>query len=130
MRRTLIAELLTSNGIAYEVPETHINAYCGLFSSGIGFMFVILEAMSDGAVSMGIPRDLSLKIAAQTMKGAAEIVLTDENIHPAILKDSVCSPGGTTIAGVAEMERFGVRNGVISAIVAATRKGEELGKLK
>ena len=93
-------------------------------------MFVILEAMSDGAVSMGIPRDLSLKIAAQTMKGAAEIVLTDENIHPAILKDSVCSPGGTTIAGVAEMERFGVRNGVISAIVAATRKGEELGKLK
>lgn len=127
--KTLLQNLLSTNGLAYEVPEAQINAYCGLFGSGIGFMFVILEAMSDAAVSMGIPRDLSLRIAAQTMKGAAELSLDEkEQLHPAILKDIVCSPGGTTIAGVTEMEKYGVRAGIISAIVAATKRGEELGK--
>jgi len=92
-------------------------------------MFPILEAMSDGAVKMGIPRARSLEIAAQVMKGAGELVLR-EKLHPGILKDAVCSPGGTTIAGVAELEKHGVRHGIISAIEAATKRGEELGKLK
>ena len=92
-------------------------------------MFPILEAMSDGGVRMGIPRDLSIKIAAQTMKGAAELILQDESAHPGALKDSVCSPGGTTIAGISELEKYGIRNAIISAITAATLRGEELGRL-
>jgi len=126
--KTALAEIFGTSGLCYEVPESQINAYCGLFGSGIGFMFVVLEAMSDGAVKMGIPRDLSLKIAAQTMKGASEVYLSDVSVHPGTLKDSVCSPGGTTIAGVAEMEKRGVRSGIIGAIEAATLRGEELGR--
>jgi len=123
-----LQELLSSVGLCYQVPESQINAYCGLFSSGIGFMFPILEGLSDGAVKMGIPRDLSLQIAAQTMKGAAELILDDKTSHPGVLKDSVCSPGGTTIAGIAQIEKHGVRNALIEAIGAATTRGEELGR--
>lgn len=90
-------------------------------------MFPILEAMSDGAVKVGIPRAISLEIAAQVMKGAGELYL-NSGIHPAALKDTVCSPGGTTIAGVAELEKGGVRASMINAIGAATVRGEELGK--
>jgi pyrroline-5-carboxylate reductase len=90
--KIMLQSLLHSVGLCYEVPESQINAYCGLFSSGIGFMFQILEALSDGAVKMGIPRDKSLEIAAQTMKGAAELLLQDKT-HPGVLKDAVCSPG-------------------------------------
>lgn len=92
-------------------------------------MFPILEAMADGGVKMGIPRDISIKISAQTMKGAAELLLnnTDPTLsHPGQLKDSVCSPGGTTIAGVAALEQFGARHAVIQAIQASTLRGEEL----
>lgn len=123
-----LQKLLSSVGLCYEVPESEINAYCGLFSSGIGFMFPILEGLSDGAVKMGIPRDLSLQIAAQTMKGAAELILNDKNAHPGALKDSVCSPAGTTISGIAQIEKHGVRNALIQAIEAATTRGVELGK--
>lgn len=69
--KELLSKLLGSVGLSFEVPENQINAYCGLFSSGVGFMFPILEGLSDGAVKMGIPRDLSLQIAAQTMKGSS-----------------------------------------------------------
>lgn len=95
-------------------------------------MFPVLEGMADGGVKMGIPRDLSLQIAAQTMKGAAELLLEDtgdsSSPHPGQLKDSVCSPGGTTIEGVAALEQFGVRNAFIQAIEASTKRGEELDK--
>lgn len=91
-------------------------------------MLVVLEALADGGVKMGIPRDKSIEIAAQTMKGAAQLVLTDKT-HPAVLKDTVCSPFGTTIAGISEMERLGVRYGLIRAVEEATLRGEFLGKL-
>ena len=87
-----------------------------------------MEALSDGGVRVGIPREASLKLAAQAMKGAAELFLND-GVHPAILKDSVCSPAGTTIAGIAEMERNGVRHALISAVEASTKRSEELGKI-
>jgi len=126
-------KVLSALGLTYQVPESQINAYCGLFASGIGFMFPILEAMADGGVRMGIPRDLSLQISAQTMKGAAELLLNNDAAdpslnHPGQLKDSVCSPGGTTIEGVAELEQHGVRNAFIKAIQAATLKGDLLDK--
>ncbi|ODM96989.1 Pyrroline-5-carboxylate reductase 1, mitochondrial [Orchesella cincta] len=93
-----LEKLLYALGLTYQVPESQINAYCGLFASGIGFMFPILEAMADGGVKMGIPRDLSLQISAQTMKGAAELLLNNDASdpslnHPGQLKDSVCSRG-------------------------------------
>lgn len=94
-------------------------------------MFPILEAMADGGVKMGIPRDLSIQISAQTMKGAAELLLNNKDpslSHPGQLKDSVCSPGGTTIAGVSTLEHFGVRNAIIQAIQASTLRGDELDK--
>lgn len=126
--RQTLQGIFAKIGLCYQVPEDQINAYCALFSSGIGFMFPILEAMSDGAVKHGIPRDISVKLAAQTMKGAAELILSDSSTHPGQLKDSVCSPGGTTIAGVTQLEKFGIRNAIISAIEAATEKGNKIGR--
>jgi len=88
-------------------------------------MFPILEGLSDGAVKLGIPRQTSIEIAAQVMKGAGELLL-HEKLHPGVLKDKVCSPGGTTIAGIAELEKGGIRTTIISAVEAATKRGEEL----
>lgn len=88
-----------------------------------------MEALSDGAVKMGIPRSISLEIAGQVMKGAGELYLK-KKMHPGLLKDMVCSPGGTTIAGISELERGGIRSTVINAIEAATVRGQELGKVK
>lgn len=92
-------------------------------------MFPIIEALSDGGVKMGIPRDISLEIAAQVMKGAGELILQEKK-HPGQMKDAVCSPGGTTIAGVAALESGGVRSSIINAVEAATVRGQVLGGKK
>lgn len=93
-----------------------------------------MEGLADGGVKMGVPRDLSLRIAAQTMKGAAELMLDaiekEEQMHPGAFKDSVCSPGGTTIEGIATLERLGVRSAMMQAVEAATTRGDELGKVE
>jgi len=120
--------LFSPTGMCMELPESQINAVGSVAGSGIGFMFPIMEALSDGAVKVGLSRELGLKMAAQAMKGAAELFL-QEGKHPGALKDSVCSPGGTTIRGIAELERSGVRSGVINAVDAAYSRYEELGKL-
>jgi len=125
--KVLISKLFSSSGISFEVPEDQINAYCGLFSSGTAFLFPVIEAMADGAVRMGIPRDKSLQIAAQTVKGAAQLVL-ETHLHPGPLKDSICSPGGTTIAGIATLEEYRIRSAFIDAVTASTRRGDELSK--
>jgi pyrroline-5-carboxylate reductase len=127
--RKFVQNFFGPTGIFFEVPETQMNAYSGLMGCGIGFMFPVIEALSDGAVKMGIPRATSLKLAAQVMKGAGELLLA-ENIHPGALKDRVCSPGGSTICGVAALEENRVRNAFIKAVEASTKRGEELGKLK
>jgi len=126
--KSVVSNMFSSTGVCFEAQEPQINALTALFGCGIAFMFPVLEAMSDGAVKMGIPRDVSLRLAAQTMKGAAELVL-QENRHPAVLKDSVCSAGGSTIAGIAALEKCGVRTAFISAIEASTKRGFELGQL-
>ncbi|ODN01469.1 Pyrroline-5-carboxylate reductase 3 [Orchesella cincta] len=126
--RTLMNNLFKPLGLFYEVPESHINAYIGLFGSGIAYMFPIIEALSDGAVKLGIPRNVSLEIAPQVLKGAAELLI-QKKMHPGAMKDTVCSPGGTTICGIAELEHGGVRSAIIKAVEAAARRGEELGKL-
>ncbi len=113
-------------GLSFEVPEKLLNAVTGLSGSGPAYIFVLIEALSDAGVRVGIPRDISTKLAAQTVTGAARMVI-EENEHPARLKDQVTSPGGTTIAGIDALERAGFRSALIEAVKAATNRAEELG---
>jgi len=118
--------LLGSVGLAVEVPESLMDAVTGLSGSGPAFVYVMIEAMADGGVRAGLPRADALKLAAQTVLGAAAMVL-ETGIHPGALKDMVASPGGTTIAGLAELERHGMRFAFIEAVQTAARRSAELG---
>lgn len=115
-----------SVGLAIEVSEKHLDAVTGLSGSGPAYAFQFIEALSDGGVRCGLPRDIATKLAAQTLKGAAEMVLSTGK-HPGLLKDSVTSPGGTTIAGVEALERGAFRATTISAVKAATKRSMQLG---
>lgn len=119
--------LLEAVGLAVVVPERLMDAVTGLSGSGPAYIYMVIEALTDGAVCAGLPRADALRLAAQTVAGAAAMVL-ETGEHPAVLKDMVTSPGGTTITGVAELERLGLRNAMISAVGAAARKATELGK--
>ncbi|RCS42152.1 pyrroline-5-carboxylate reductase [Bremerella cremea] len=119
-------QLLESSGIALQVPEKLLDAVTGLSGSGPAFIYMLIEAMSDAGVRQGLPRDAALQLAAQTVKGAAEMVLATGE-HPGALKDKVTSPGGTTIAGVYALEKAGFRGAVMDAISAAAARSRELG---
>lgn len=106
--------------------EKYMDAVTGLSGSGPAYIFEVIEALADGGVKVGLRRSDALKLAAQTVKGAAELVLKTQK-HPAELKDMVASPGGTTIYGLAELERAGIRGAFIDAVVEATKRSEELG---
>jgi pyrroline-5-carboxylate reductase len=123
----LVQRILSAVGIAFEVPEQLLDAVTGLSGSGPAFVAVMIEALSDGGVRMGLPRDVAVALAAQTVLGTAKMVL-DAGLHPAVLKDMVASPGGTTIAGLHAMERGGVRAALMDTVEAATRRAVELGK--
>ena len=103
----LVSQLLESVGRAFAVEEKLLDAVTGLSGSGPAFVYVMIEALADGGVQMGLPRNVALALAAQTVKGAAEMVLSTGE-HPALLKDRVASPGGTTISGLAALEQGGV----------------------
>jgi pyrroline-5-carboxylate reductase len=123
---TLVSKLFNAVGLAIQVPESQLDAVTGLSGSGPAFVFQFIEALSDGGVRVGLPRNVATRLAAQTVKGAAEMVLMTEK-HPGVLKDGVTSPGGTTIAGVEALERGGFRASTISAVTAATRRSMQLG---
>jgi pyrroline-5-carboxylate reductase len=123
----LMEKLLNSVGKAFRVPESLLDAVTGLSGSGPAFVYLMIEALSDGGVRVGLPRDVATALAAQTVLGAAKMVL-ETGLHPGVLKDMVTSPGGTTIAGLHAMERGGVRAALIDAVEAATKRSIELGK--
>lgn len=108
-----------------EVPESMMDAVTGLSGSGPAYVYMMIEAMADGAVHCGLPRKQACEFAAQTVLGAARMVL-ETGEHPGSLKDAVCSPGGTTIEGVRILERSGLRTGVMEAVIAACEKSKNL----
>jgi pyrroline-5-carboxylate reductase len=120
-------QLFSAVGVAVEVPESMMDAVTGLSGSGPAYAFLAIEALADGGVRAGLPRAISQQLAAQTLLGAAKMV-RDTGKHPGELKDMVTSPGGTTIAGIAELEQAAVRSAFIEAVAAATLRSKELGK--
>eukprot|EP00536_Pseudo-nitzschia_multiseries_P006524 jgi/Psemu1/193302/e_gw1.139.98.1 len=124
----IVEKLLGAVGVAKKLKEILLNAVTGLSGSGPAYVYLFIEALADGGVRSGLPRDVAMELAAQTVKGAAEMVLNkDSKQHPGKLKDDVTSPGGTTIAGVEALEKAGFRAAAISAVTAATRRSMQLG---
>ena len=118
-------ELFRSIGVVEKVPETLIDAVCGLSGGGPAYVAMFIEAMADGGVKQGLPRATAYRLAAQTCLGTAKMIL-DMDIHPGQLKDMVTSPGGTTIEGCEALEKGGMRGTVIECINVATEKSKQL----
>ena len=123
----LAGRLLSAVGLALPVKETLLDAGTGLSGSGPAYAYQFIEALSDGGVAAGLPRDVATKLAAQTVLGAARMVL-ETGLHPGLLKDQVTSPGGTTIEGLHELEKGRLRGTVMSAVRAATERSKKLGQ--
>ena len=122
-----VGAILNSFGVGMAVEEKYLDAVTGLSGSGPAYVFLFMEALADGGVQVGLARDVALKLAMQTVYGAAKMAL-DGNKHLGELKDEVTSPGGTTIAGLYAMEQKGFHGTVMDAVVSATRRSQELGK--
>lgn len=114
-------------GEIFQVKESLLDAVTGLSGSGPAYVYLVIEALADGGVLMGLPRELALRLAAGTVAGAAGMVLQGSE-HPAVLRDAVTSPGGTTAAGLEALETHGARGAFLAAVRAATERARELGK--
>jgi pyrroline-5-carboxylate reductase len=121
-----LEKILGAAGIVDRIDETYMNAVTGLSGSGPAFVYLFIEALADGGVLAGLPRDKALRYATQTALGAAMMV-KETGLHPGQLKDTVASPGGTTIAGIAALEQGAFRGTVMNAVAAAYNKSKELG---
>jgi pyrroline-5-carboxylate reductase len=124
-----VKRLFSAVGMVVELEERHLDAVTGLSGSGPAYIFIIIEALADGGVKMGLPRSIALKLAAQTLLGSAKLLL-ETDIHPAALKDMVATPGGTTITAIHELESAKLRATLIRAVEAATLKSKSLNSAK
>ncbi|MFX1337096.1 MAG: pyrroline-5-carboxylate reductase [Promethearchaeota archaeon] len=120
-----IKKIFNSGGLVVELDEEHLDSVTGLSGSGPAYFFVIIEALADGGVKMGLSRKVAIELAAQTALGAAKLVL-ETGKHPGELKDMVCSPGGTTITALHELERAKLRATLMRAVEVATEKSRAL----
>ncbi len=123
----LVLQLLKSVGVAFEVDESQLDAVTGLSGSGPAFIYTVIEALASGGQTMGLPAELAIKLAAQTARGAAEMVLAT-GLAPAELRDQVTSPGGTTLAGLKTLEQQKGAAAFCAAVESATRRSVELGQ--
>uniref|UniRef100_A0A8C5QY51 Pyrroline-5-carboxylate reductase n=1 Tax=Leptobrachium leishanense TaxID=445787 RepID=A0A8C5QY51_9ANUR len=123
----MLKSLFSGCGLSEEVPESYIDIHTGLSGSGVAYVYMFAEALADGAVKMGMSSELSHRIAAQTLLGAAKMLL-ETGEHPAKLRSDVCTPGGTTIHALHELEKGGLRATVMNAVEAATVKARNIGK--
>ncbi len=134
-RNTLVGDELLTDwlqdmrfcGLLDRLDEGLIDAASALSGSGPAYMYVLLEALADGAVACGLPRAKAMEYAAMTMAGAAQMYLQTKT-HPGALKDAVCSPGGSTIAGIRALEQHGFRGAAMDCVIATYQKNKELGK--
>jgi len=126
---TMVETIMSACGIVERVEtEDLLDAVTGLSGSGPAYVYMLIEAMSDGGVRMGLPRAVATRLAAQTVMGAGRMVL-ETGKHPGELKDAVTSPGGTTIAGVHSLEAGAFRGTIMNAVEAAAKRAQELGTL-
>lgn len=125
--KEVFVSLLQSAGTVVDLPEAQIDAATALAGCGPAFVYIFIEALAEAGVSMGLSREVALQLATQTVKGSASMV-GETKEHPAVLKEKVCSPGGSTIAGVVSLEQTGFRSSVIQAARCAKQRTEELGK--
>lgn len=123
----LVRRLFETVGRVVEVDEKHMDAVTGLSGSGPAFHFIILEALAEAGVNVGLPRDIATQLAAQTAYGAARMVL-ETGAHPALLKDEVTTPAGCTVDGILELEEGGLRVTLIKAVKRATERARELAR--
>ncbi len=120
-------QIFSAVGIVYRVKEAGLDAVTGLSGSGPAYVFTFIEALADGGVTMGLPRDIALDLAVQTVIGSGQMI-RETNLHPAELREMVASPGGTTMAALETLEAKGFRYTVMSAVRAATERAQELGR--
>lgn len=123
----LAEDILRAVGEVVVVPESLMDAVTGLSGSGPGYVAILVEALTDGGVAAGLPRAIAAQLALQTVWGTAQL-LKETEMHPALLKDRVTSPGGTTIAGITQLEKYQFRAAIIEAVKTAAQRSEELGK--
>ena len=122
----LVRTMLGTMGLVVEVAEEQMDAATGLSGSGPAFVALMIEAMADGGVCAGLPREAALRLSAQTVLGTGKMVLEGQ-VQPAVLKDMVASPGGATAAGLMVLEQQGLRAAAMQAVVAAARRSGEMG---
>lgn len=127
MQSELVLQLFRSVGIAFTLPEKMLDAVTGLSGSGPAYVYLMIEALSDGGVAAGLPRDIATQMAAQTVLGAARMVMETKQ-HPAVLREMVTSPAGTTAAGLLALEESGLRAGMAHAVLNAAKRAHELGE--
>lgn len=120
-----VQDLLAGCGMVFVVPEKLMDAVTGLSGSGPAYVMLMIEAMADAGVRLGLARDMALKMAAMTLLGSAKMVL-DTGLHPAVLKDQVCSPAGTTIEAIASLEEDGLRAALIHAVCTSAEKSRQM----